>query len=381
MGYCSQFMKKAIALFFILLLMETMGYAQSLLFEPKPPSSPVYIEPLFPGNEAPQFESNNTCLFGSSNARVYADQMDKSHLTDQDSFLQGYKTEQEKNLVPIYLRDSNFKSYIKKDQVLCAMKRIPNVSQSKKTCTKSSEQGKVQKQVPCVTDQMVDYIHWGLNEAMRCYEGLIDSHDRKMIFKKINHESAFGFFFQYTGGTGIAQLIQGSQKDMFLPGYAGNNFLSSHISKNPRSCENFLKLLTRTTKTKSLQSCEFISIGDGIGRSLVGGMGLYLHYRSDPSNPYSAEKLLKYWGVRKTNSEQYKQLRSYITLGMYNKGPGAVLGTAKKRIGKGSLSKKSETEAFNIVMALIKKSNFYGYIRSVENSTNLIFDRSGTCKI
>ena len=110
-------------------------------------------------------------------------------------------------------------------------------------------------------------------------------------------------------------------------------------------------------------------------------MGLYIHYRSDPSNPYSAEKLLEYWGVHKNNSEQYKQLRSYITLGMYNKGPGAVLATAKKRLRKGSLAKKSQTESFGIVMSLIKKSNFYPYIRAVENSTNLIFDHSGTCKI
>jgi hypothetical protein len=376
-------MKKAIALFFILLMMETMGYAQSFIIqEPKPPSSPVPVKPLFPTPDVyPRFETNNTCVIGNTNARIYADQMDKPYFTDQDSFLAEYKEEQEKHMVPDYLRDSDFKSYIKKDQVLCAMKRIPNVSQTKTSCSKSSESGKSQKQLPCVTDQMVDYIYWGLNEAMRCYEGIIDSHERKMIFKKINHESAFGFFFQYTGGTGIAQLIHGSQKDMFLPGYAGNSFLEEHINSHPKSCENFLKLLSRTEKTKSLKSCEFISIGDGIGRSLLGGMGLYLHYRSDPNNPYSAEKLLAYWGVHKTDSEQYKQLRSYITLGMYNRGPGAVLATAKKKLKAGALADKSEIEAFNIVMTLIKKSNFYGYIHAVENSNNMIFDSNGSCKI
>jgi hypothetical protein len=373
-------MKKAIALFFILLLMETMGYAQSFILEQKPPSSPVYVEPLF-SDEGPRLESNNTCLLGSANARVYSDQMDKAALTDQDSFLKGYKNELSKHIVPGYLRETEFKSYIKKSQVYCAMKRIPSVSQTKTSCSKSNESGKIQKQLPCVTDQIVDYIYWGLNEAMRCYDGIIDSHERKMIFKKINHESAFGFFFQYTGGTGIAQLIQGSQQDMFLPGHAGNDFLEEHIKSHPKSCESFLTLLKRTAKTKSLKSCEFMSIGDGIGRSLIGGMGLYLHYRNDPNNPYSAEKLLSYWGVQKSESEEYKQLRSYITLGMYNKGPGAVLATTKSRIGKGSLAKKSEKESFNIVMKLIKTSNFYGYIHAVENNNNMIFDRNGSCKI
>jgi hypothetical protein len=381
-SYSSQFMKKAIALFFILLLMETMGYAQSFLYEKPAPRSPVEVASLFPDlSDSPRFDNNNTCLIGSSNLRTYADQMDKPSLTDQDSFLQAYKNEQNKNLVPSYFRDSNFKSYIKRDQIYCAMKRIPNVSQTKKVCSKSSEQGQFHKQTPCVTDQMVDYIYWGLNEAMRCYSDLIDSHERKILFKKINHESAFGFFFQYNGGTGIEQLIQGSQKDMFIDGHAGNSFLMAHINKNKNSCENFLNLVNRTAKTKNLQSCEFISIGDGIGRSLLGGIGLYLHYRSDPENPYSAEKLLEYWGVYKSDTEEYKQIRSYITLGMYNVGPGAVLDGIKKSIRAKSLAKKSDSETFKIVMALIKRSSFNNYIRGVETNNNQIFDKKGDCKI
>lgn len=351
--------------------METMGFAQTFLIgEPKAPSSPL-----------PSYQTNNTCLFGNSNSRVYADQMLKTHLTEQDSFLKGYKKEIEKNLIPDYIRETNFKPYIKKDLVLCAMKRIPMVSQTKKSCSTSNETGKFQKQTPCVTDQVVDYIYWGLNETMRCFGNQLDNEERKMIFKKLNHESAFGFFFQYTGGTGIAQLIGESQKDMFLPGHAGFSFLNSHMNRNKNSCENFIQLINRSKKSKSLKSCEFISIGDGIGRSLIGGIGLYLHYRSDPANPYSAENLLDYWGLPRSDSAEYKKIRSYITLGMYNRGPGAVLASSKHRIGRGALAKKTPAEAYKIVMSLIKNSNFNGYVRAVETSTNKIFDSSGTCKI
>lgn len=350
--------------------------------------SPVPRPQLFPNLEptGPTLQTNNSCVIGSSSLRTYADQMDKVSLTEQDSFLANYKKQQDANIIPNYFRN-DFKSYINKSQVHCAMKRIPMVSQNKKSCSKSSEAGTFVKQTPCVTDQMVDYIYWGLNEAMRCYDDALDSHERKMIFKKINHESAFGFFFQYVGGTGIAQLIGGSQRDLFSPGYAGNNFLTRHVRNNSKNCESFLPLLARKPKffggknSKAANSCEFMSVGDGIGRSLIGGISLYLHYRSDPENPFSAEKLLKYWGYKKSNSERYKQVRSYITLGMYNKGPGAVLNTIKKSIGAGSLANKSDEESFNIIMRLIKNRSFYGYIKAVENSTNKIFDRSGSCKI
>src|SRR5690606_10539459 len=147
----------------------------------------------------------------------------------------------------------------------------------------------------------LDYIHWGLNETLRCYGNLLDDFEKKMIFKKINHESAFGFFFQYTGGTGIAQLVSASQRDLFAPGGSSYSFITKHIKNRPKQCQSFVKLMERTSKTPKLKSCEFISIGDGIGRSLLGGVGLYLHYRSDPKNPYSAERLLSYWGIEKSN--------------------------------------------------------------------------------
>ncbi len=379
-------MKKTIAVFFILMVLKAVAFAQTSLFPTPAPNSPVPRQPLIATqqNTAPLFPTyptNNTCIFGNTNIRTYADQLEKLILTEQDSFLAAYKREQEKQLIPSYFRETSFQSFINREQISCAMKRIPYVTQSKKTCASSAENGTYVKQTPCVTDGVVDYIYWGLNEALRCYGDSIDSFERKIIFKKLNHESAFGFFFQYDGGTGIAQLIRGTQKNLFHPGNAGFRFLKKHVTNNPRSCENFKKLLARTTQIKNLKSCEFISMGDGIGRSLLGGIGLYLHYRSDEANPYNAEKLLAYWGYAKTNTDQYRQVRSYITLGMYNKGPGAVLNTIKGSIGKSALRKKSEAEAFNIVMKLVKRSNFYGYVKAVENSTNSIFDRTGSCKI
>lgn len=363
-------------------MMETMVFAQSSLLPNVPPSSPVEKRSLIPSSFVyPATSTDNTCLVGNTNLRTFADQMDKPVLTEQDSFLRKYKEDLNKQIVPAYFREDGTPNYIDKNQILCAMKRIPMVSQKKKTCSSSNEEGRSISQTPCITDQIVDYIHWGLNEAFKCYENILDSHERKFIFKKINHESAFGFFFQYGGGAGIAQLIGESKRDLFLPGNAGYNFLQQQIYTNTKSCDSFVQLLKRTTQGKSLKSCEFISIGDGIGRSLVGGIGLYLHYRSDHRNPYSAEKLLNYWGYRNKNSENYKLVRSYLTLGMYNKGPGAVLNAYKKAIGQAALSRKSDQEAFNIIMNLIKKSNFYGYVKSIERDTNNIFDKNGYCKI
>lgn len=364
--------------------MKTIAFGQALP-DPSKPNTPGFgWRLLFPSKEIiPEFTPSDSrqCLLGNSSARTFADQMDKTTLTSQDSFLKKYREHLALKSSTVYLREFQTPNYINKEQILCAMKRIPYVSQRKRSCRSSNENGRVESVTPCITDQMVEYVHWGLNEAFKCYGNLLDSHERRMIFKKINHESAFGFFFQYSGGAGIAQLIGESKRDLFLPGYSGNNFLRRQIISNAKSCESFLQLLNRTLQERSLKSCEFISIGDGIGRSLIGGIGLYLHYRSDPNNPYSAERLLERWGYTKRNTESYKLIRSYITLGMYNKGPGAVLNAYKNAFPKGSLAKKSESDIYKSIMGLIKRSHFYGYVRSIERDTERILDQDGNCKI
>lgn len=335
---------------------------------------------------AQTYQSNNTCVLGSSTERVYADQMDKQTYTEQDSFLELYRWNLAMHFPMRFLEqqldiDIFSNSRFPRDKIYCAMKRIPNVNQTKKTCTSSNQNGKLNTQLPCVTDQMIDYIQWGLNETFDCFDNELDNFERKIIFKKINHESAFGFFFQYIGGTGLTQLVQGSQKDMFTPGFAGNTFLMNHVRNHPKACSSFTKLIKRSAKSKNLKSCEFMSMGDGIGRSLIGGVGLYIHYRSDPQNPYSAEKLLSYWGYKPSQTELYRKARAYLTLGMYNKGPGAVINDVKFLIAKNALLKKPDTKAYKIILNVIEQSSFYDYIRAVELSASQIFNKDGSCKI
>ncbi len=331
-----------------------------------------------------------SCLIGDPYSRDFAQQLNKPDLGDEDSFLVRYKMSRVKNLLPQYFvqnpiintaQASASASTISREQIHCAMKRIPFIPQRKKICQTSNESGRFQNNTPCVTRQLVDYIHWGLNETLKCYGNLLDEVEKRMIFKKINHESAFGFFFQYKGGTGIAQLVSASKKDLFFEGGQAHSFVTQHISNNSRQCQSFSKLMERATAATSLKSCEFISVGDGIGRSLLGGIGLYLHYRSDPKNRYSAERLLAYWGVQKTNSKEYRKLRSYITLGMYNKGPGAVISTIRNKIAKGSLTGLSDKEAYAAVTNQIKKSNFAGYLTAIERSSKQILNEDGSCKI
>jgi hypothetical protein len=87
--------------------------------------------------------------------------MDKQQFTDQDSFLELYRwnlamhfpmhfIEQQLD-VDIFSNDR-----IPRDKIYCAMKRIPNVTQTKKVCASSNQRGVFKKQLPCVTDQMID---------------------------------------------------------------------------------------------------------------------------------------------------------------------------------------------------------------------------------
>ncbi len=233
-----------------------MSFAQALPAPQKEYGFQFGWRLLFPNKAiVPELSSQHSCLFGSSSARIFANEMEKPNLTSQDSFLKKFREHLSLKSSSVYLKEFRAPNYINRDQVLCAMKRIPYVNQRKKSCSSSNENGRLASRTPCITDQIVDYIHWGLNETFKCYGNLLDSHERRMIFKKINHESAFGFFFQYRGGAGIAQLIGESKRDLFVPGYAGNNFLRRQIISNAKSCESFLQLLNRTTQEQSLKSC------------------------------------------------------------------------------------------------------------------------------
>jgi hypothetical protein len=330
-------------------------------------------------NEMTQNEEQS-CIVGSPKIRTYADQMTKPNYTENHSFLKEYWRHRVLSLAPAYLNRNPFVERISKDKIMCSIQNIPYVLTTKMICGESDQQGRYTNETPCVTPVMVDYIYWGVNEAMRCFSDYMDEHVQNIIFHKIHLESSFGFFFKYSGGTGLMQLVSASKDGMYKDGQSGHEFLKNHVATHPQQCSSFVELMQQSDSAKKLFNCDFISIGDGIGRNLLGGIGLYIYYRSAPNNPYSAEKILSAWGYENTHSNFYYRVRASIASGMYNKGLGAVYNEIHRKFAEGSLAKLPELERYKRVMGVVDHSQFAGYLKDMEASPAAIFTK-GQCTI
>jgi hypothetical protein len=66
----------------------------------------------------------------------------------------------------------------------------------------------------CVTQSMANYTQWALNKAFDCLGSTNDPIDPQIIFKKLNNESSFRFFYSYNGGQGLMQTITCAQDEV-----------------------------------------------------------------------------------------------------------------------------------------------------------------------
>jgi hypothetical protein len=273
-----------------------------------------------------------------------------------------------------------FKERISRDKVLCSMQNIPFIDTTKMLCHEGDKQGRYITETPCVTEDMVDYVYWGVNEALRCFADYIDDNIQDVIYRKIHLESSFGFFFKSINGTGLTQMVGPAKTAMFTKDQPGYEFLKNHIMTHPQQCSSFIDLIKRSETTKNLGNCDFISIGDGIGRNLIGGIGLYIHYRSDPNNKFSAENILKSWGYKNTHSTFYYKARASLASGMYNRGIGAVYNEIHDKYSEGSLAEFPEFKKYKSVMNTFRHSMFAGYLKDMGVSPAAIF-KNGQCTI
>ncbi len=353
-------------------------------------------------------QQTDLCIIGSPLQNQYVAQFNKPVLTEDETFLRKFREFQAKQslietvgdaleanpfrgLTPKFrLPSVKNKQHISKNLIECSLRRVPIISTTKKICENTDSDLLEPKnlefyteETPCVTQSMVDYIHWGFNEALRCFSNDLDEVGRLIIYKKINLESSFGFFFQSINGTGVAQVIPKDIQEMLKEGYLGHKFLKTHIEKNPTKCDSFSDLFKKDILINSDQKipqCQFISMGDGIGRSYLAGVALYIYYRS--YHPASAEKILSYLGIPKSNSVQYRNMRSLLALGMYNKGPGTVWDSVKFHFQENELLrkyKKSPQHAYNKLRQKISNTSFYVYITELENIYDKTVDRKGRC--
>lgn len=158
----------------------------------------------------------------------------------------------------------------------------------------------------CIDQKTLNFIHFAINNAISCMSPPEDPIDPRFILKKINNETGFNFFLGYPGGVGIGQLTSdpvdelagwwqkkrigkkknktGQVETSFIQGNA--KYILENLSKNTNpSCAAFKKIiesdLTSPPPSPGNKNnyCQWLSVGDGLGRSLVYGLGYYVYAR------------------------------------------------------------------------------------------------------
>ncbi len=236
-----------------------------------------------------------------------------------------------------------------------------NLHNTQVLCENTNSPKKVMEKGPlCIDKKLSDYIGWSLNSAIDCMTGPYNTIDAQMTFIKIANESGFRPFYSYNGGHGLGQTIRISQNEMLGledngARTTGRKFLANLMANSPNRqlCERYKDIfdydkehdIDKTPKEKRAEKianypeyqqrlfkpsgsdvCQFISLGEGIHRSIINGLGLYLYYKDGVKGlrEYSADGPLNKVGITSSNKD-YNRIKEYYALAMYGpRGPGGA---------------------------------------------------------
>lgn len=262
----------------------------------------------------------------------------------------------------------------------------------------------------CVTKEMANYTQWALNNALNCLSSPSDPIDPQGLYRKLNNESIFKNFYAYEGGQGIMQTIGFAQNEIL--GLANNGrssirsegrkHLASIMNKNKANCAEYSSIIDfekearidELTRTKSnpkelnrlkaqypqhnqrlfnqglSNSCQFISLQDGIHRNIINGLGLNIYYRKIAQDDLTNQFLR---GTNITKNPQFKKIRDALTMVYYGpSGPyggknlveARVIPEVKARFRDLS---KMPAEEFEKILA-----KHVGYIKAIQRSEGAV---------
>ncbi|NUN05656.1 MAG: hypothetical protein HUU57_07835 [Bdellovibrio sp.] len=136
---------------------------------------------------------------------------------------------------------------------------------------------------PCLDQSSVDYMHFAINEALKCFAAEFKPIDTRFILKKYNNETAFNFFLSYGGGKGLGQLTSAPTLD--IGGGNAEYILKDIVNSESPACEPFKNVAKNDLKNgpprlaSSANVCAWVSPGEGLTRNLIYSLGYYVHLR------------------------------------------------------------------------------------------------------
>lgn len=189
---------------------------------------------------------------------------------------------------------------IAKECILASMKRLPGnkgyvCGYDEKEINLEAEPGdqKIQKYygrasgntAQCIDDSMVDYMHYSVNMAIKCFSNIAPI-DSKTIFKIINNETAFNLSISSRDGRGIGQITTPAAAELTHPKLGNGKYILKSVMQNPNpACTPFRNIAENDLrdgpplKNRLKSICAWVNPGDGLARNLMYTIGYYLTLR------------------------------------------------------------------------------------------------------
>lgn len=172
---------------------------------------------------------------------------------------------------------------------------------------------------PCIENRTADYIHYVVNEAIDCFNYMGNGYTRhfdispKWLFAFLNNESGFNFAVSSKGGVGVGQLTSSAVQEMNIikPSSGkpiqegGARFILDNLLRSPNSsCSGFQSIIKDDKKNKfwtprntggsqiekSGSHCEWVSLENGLPRTLIYAMGYYSFLQNQIENELERQK-------------------------------------------------------------------------------------------
>lgn len=215
-------------------------------------------------------------------------------------------------------------TYIKKQCIEASLQR--DINQKAYACNQKKQAKEFENSgkgmTPCLNQGSVDYIHYAVNLAIKCFASIRKPIDPRFLLKKVNTETGFNFFLASEGGTGLGQITSYPVKDLAGKKEGEGNarpILEDLLASPDPSCEPFKRVLKKDLATPPPTPpidnvCTYVAANDGLARTLVMGIGYYIYTRDESVTPFLKNKM----GAAADNRE----LINYATLLSYGpKGP------------------------------------------------------------
>lgn len=178
---------------------------------------------------------------------------------------------------------------------------------------------------PCVTEEILLYMTWLINEAAECLAEPNLRLDPIKILEMINNESKFSFLTSYGGGSGLTQVVagRGAYTEMHRLQHQGANHLRRKVSRDKKACKPFQEVVENDGVKFP---CSVLHPGSGLARAVIYGVGYYDYMLSFADRKLHENNLSPRQTTNRTEMEQRLALATDLATAAYsNAGPGNAL--------------------------------------------------------